>query len=258
MRNDKLKAQTAEIVRQTIRQEGIVQTASALDYIPELIGAVEFDLEHFQNIVIAELNKKTGNPVNAILGLLGLRIISTKDPLRTLGLEDDDAEIVSDGDCSSAGNIRAMMKINQDKFEAATSKMTCALAEVEKQTEERRQAVRSESSQLYMQLEKAQQSYEQLTIDHNSQRNAVLERVQYMLGLCGPEACDTPMAQQLTELLDDLDVQAYWSNQDAPFSESAMFTTLRCEDTTKRRAKPCLANGQEVLLKGVKFVVAET
>lgn len=257
MREDQLKAQTAEVVRQAIRQEGIVQTASALDYIPELIGAVEFDLEHFQSIVIAELNKKTGNPVNAILGLLGLRIISTKDPLRTLGLEDDDAKIVSDGDCSSAGNIRGMMKLNQDKLEAAMSKMASALAGVEKQAEERRQAVRSESSQLYMQLEKTQQAYEQLTIDHNSQRSAVLERVQYMLGLCGPEDCDTPMTRQLTELLDDLDVQVYWANQEAPFPESAMFTTLRCEDTTKRKAKPCLANSQGVLLKGVKFVAAE-
>lgn len=258
MREDKLKAQSAEIVRQAIRQEGIVQTAGVLDCIPELIGAVEFDLEHFQNIVVAELNKKTGNPVNAILGLLGLRIISTKDPLRTLGLEDDNAEIVSDGECRSAGNVRAMIRINQDKFEAAASKMTCAFAEVEKQAEDRRQAARSENSQLHVQLEKAQHAYEQLTIDHNSQRNAVLERVQYMLSLCGPESCDTPMTQQLTELLDDLDVQVYWANQEAPFSESAMFTILKCEDTTRRRAKPCLANDQEVLLKGVKFVVAET
>ncbi len=258
MRGEKLKTQTAEIVRQAVRQEGIVQTASALEYIPELIGSVEFDLEHFQNIVIAELNKKTGNPVNAILGLLGLRIISTKDPLKTLGLEDDDAEIVADGNCCSTRNIHAMVKLNQDKFEATASKITCALAEVEKQSEERRKAGRSESSQLYMQLEKVQQSYAQLTIDHNSQRNAVLERVQYMLGLCGPEACDTPMAHQLTELLDDLDVQVYWANQEAPFPESVMFTTLKCEDTTKRRAKPCLTNGQEVLLKGVKFVAAET
>ena len=78
-----------------------------------------------------------------------------------------------------------------------------------------------------------------------------------LLGLCGQEARDTPMVQQLIELLDDLDVQAYWGDQEAPFPEAAMFAILKGEDHTKRRAKPCLANGQEGLLKGIKFTDAE-
>lgn len=115
--------------------------------------------------------------------------------------------------------------------------MTCTLGEVERQAEVRRQTVRAESSQLHIQLEKEQQSYEQLALDYNSQRSAVLERVQYLLGLCGQEARDTPMVQQLIELLDDLDVQAYWGDQEAPFPEAAMFAILKCEDHTKRKSK---------------------
>ena len=256
MREEKLKAQAEEIVRQAVRQEGIVQTAEVMDCVPDLVGAVEFDLVQLQNIVIAELNKKSGNPLNALLGLLGLRIISTKDPLKTLGLEDEDAALVSDGG-GSAGRMSGMVKINRQKFEAAAAKMTCTLGEVERQAEVRRQTVRAESSQLHIQLEKEQQSYAQLALDYNSQRSAVLERVQYLLGLCGQEARDTPMVQQLIELLDDLDVQAYWGDQEAPFPEAAMFAILKCEDHTKRRAKPCLANGQEALLKGIKFTDAE-
>ena len=56
MREEKLKAQAEEIVRQAVRQEGIVQTAEVMDCVPDLVGAVEFDLVQLQNIVIAELN----------------------------------------------------------------------------------------------------------------------------------------------------------------------------------------------------------
>ena len=67
------------------------------------------------------------------------------------------------------------------------------------------------------------------------------------------------MADQLTELLTDLDLKAVWraelQDSDSP---DAMFVSFRYSGTEKRREKPCILHDGQVLMKGVVFVTDES
>ena len=84
MNKMEMHAQAAEAAREAIRQSGITQTTGAVNRIPDLLEAVEFDSDYMRQRVEEILNRKTGNPVNALLRLMGLRIISTRKMAETL------------------------------------------------------------------------------------------------------------------------------------------------------------------------------
>jgi len=260
MNEDTLKQQAAEIVRRAIREEGALQAAELSDALPLLADYVSFDLEELQGRIRTELQKRTANPINILLGVVGLRIINTNRPLPSL--EDDslapwEEELVIDRTGDGGESLRAMLCLDEAGFEAAVREQVRAAVQAEEQAAAERAAHREAAARLHTQLEKAEGDFAQLRADYAAQRQAVMERTQHMFSLCGQEPDDPRMAQQLEELLEDLDVRIYWPDSEAPFPKQAMFTTLKCADPSRRRTKPCLADDSGILLKGVCFVAAE-
>ena len=145
------------------------------------------------------------------------------------------------------------MKINQEKLSASSDKIADALSSVEANFRDERRKSKEQSSAVFGELDKKTQECAQLNADLLGQKTAVMEHVQYMLSLLG-EDTDSPLAEQLTEMLEDIGVYVYWEAEDAPFSDSTMFTELKCENPGSRHMKPCLASEDTVLMKGIRFI----
>lgn len=246
-----MKQKATEIARESARQSGITQTTEIMGYVPELIESVEIDSEYMRKKVENELNKKTGNPVNALLRLMGLRIVSTRKATEELGLEEDQSFTI--GFDESDGRVESMLKINQKKLSASSEKMAAALSAVESNFREERQKSKDQNSIIFGELDKKTQECAQLNADLVGQKAAVMEHAQYMLSLLGKNA-DSSIAEQLVEMLEDIGVYVYWEAEEVSFSDAAMFTELKCENPESRRMKPCLASEDAVLMKGIRFV----
>ena len=246
-----MKQKATEIAREATRKKGISQTTEIMSHVPELIEAVEIDSEYIRNKVETELNKKTGNPVNALLRLMGLRIVSTRKATEELGLEEEQSFTI--GFDEADGHMESMLKINQEKLSASSDKIADALSSVEANFRDERRKSKEQGSAVFVELDKKTQECAQLNADLLGQKTAVMEHAQYMLSLLG-EDTDSPLAEQLTEMLEDIGVYVYWKAEDAPFSDSTKFTELKCDNPGSRRMKPCLASEDAVLMKGIRFV----
>lgn len=249
-----MKHQSAEIARDAMRQAGITQITSVMGHIPEVLEAMEIDSEYMRSRVETELNKKTGNPLNALLRLLGLRIINTKKATESMGLEDSQSFTVAfdEGD----GTMESMLKLNPATLSGVSAAIAAELAEAEQKIRADRMSTREESSRIFSELDKKQQECNQLNADLAGLRATVMERAQYMLSLIGPG--DSPIGSQLEEMLEDMGITVYWCHENAPFSGAAMFTELRCDNPSQRRMKPCLADENGVILKGLRFIPKNT
>lgn len=248
-----MRRQTAEIIRKAVRQGEITQTASALSHIPDLLGAVEIDSEYMRKRIESELNKKTGNPINALLGLLGMRIVKTKNATESLGLEEEDIFTVRID--KNVRGVESMLKINRQSLIRTSEKMVQELSDVEKTVREDRKKSREDSSRVFTELDKKALECSQLSADLAGQRNAVMEHAQYMLSLMGEQAAaESEIGQQIKEMLEDIGVFVYWTADGAPFSDSSMFSELKCDSLERHHMKPCLASGDAVLIKGIRFV----
>ena len=80
----------------------------------------------------------------------------------------------------------------------------------------------------------------------------IAERIQYMLFVNG--AGDTDANKQLSEMLENLQIEVYWDSTDAPFAAAAMFAELHVDDASAIGTKPCLARNGEVYIKGLRLV----
>lgn len=247
--------QTAEIVREAVRKGEITQTASVMSHIPELLSAVEIDSEYMRKRVENELNRKTGNPINAVLGLMGMRIVRTKNAAKSLGLAEEDIFTVRT-DKNNRG-AESMLKINKNALGSVSEKMVQKLADVEKTAREDRQKSRDDISKVFAELDKATRECSQLSADLAGQRNAIMERAQYMLSLMGEQSAESEIGRQIIEMLEDIGVIVYWTSENAPFADSAMFTELKCDDPQQHHMKPCLASSDAVLIKGIRFAANE-
>lgn len=245
-----MKNKATQIAREASRSAGLSQTAQAMGYLPDVIEAAQIDAEYLIRRVEAELNRKTGNPINALLRLMGLRIVRTHNAAQTLGLDEEETyTIVYD---EEAGCGESLLKINEKKLAQAADKIARSLLDVEEANRRDRQQDKANTGAVFTELDRTSQECAQLRSDLQGQKTAVLERVQYMLSLLGSQD-DSPIRSQLTELLEDLDVTVYWEAEGAPFSDSAMFAELKCSNPESRRMKPCLGDDTGVLLKGLRF-----
>lgn len=251
MNKKQMKQKTVEIVREAARKNGISQTTDIMNCVPEVTGAVEIDSEYIRRKVEAELNKKTGNPLNMLLGLMGLRIVNTHRTAEELGPEKDAAYSIDF--CEKNDNLESMLKINEGKLAATSKKIAAALSAVEAGIRDERKKNKEQSTVIFGELDRKTRECGQLSADLAGQKTAVMERTQYMLSLLGKDS-DSPILGQLMEMLDDIGVKVHWDTEEVQFSDSAMFTELKCEDPESRHMKPCLANEDSVLIKGIRFV----
>ncbi len=233
-----MKSKTAEAVRQAISGAELAQSADVMQQIPELMECVELDREDLRSRVQAELNRKSGNPVNSLLALVGLRLVSTRKAAEEIDIVPDGSQ----GQCA--------LKVDLKKFTAVLASMARKLALLETSAREEKTKAREESSRIFWELDQRNQENEQLAADLRGQRAAVVERCQYILSLLGPED-SSAIARQMTEMLEEIGVTAWWEEGDAPYS--GMFTQLRCDDPESRRIKPCMTDSSGVLVKGLRF-----
>ena len=80
----------------------------------------------------------------------------------------------------------------------------------------------------------------------------IAERIQYILSDSGKDVVSDN--RQLIELLKDLNIEVYWDDDGASFSDSAMFTEYVVDDEVYVGTKPCLIRNDSVFVKGVRFI----
>lgn len=252
MKKQDLTREAAELVRKLVREGGVIGSAEVLDCVPELMSSVVMDRVYIKNSIQQVLNRTTANPINALLKLVGLRIVRTSseaDNLSGVLAAEPQVEVRVSG----AGNLDSFLKLNTDTFRDGLQKMADVLNRQEASRREARDADRAQYELAHGEFTRASAQASQLTSDYEDARRSVAERAQIMLGQVGPEGDGSPMIAQVLELLDDLSMKAYWSSADAPFTESAMFTTYKVHDTSTRRPRPCIVCDGAVLAKGLKF-----
>lgn len=250
-----MKQKAIEVAREAGRQTGLTQSADIMNHVPVLIESVEIDSEYIRQRVETELNRKTSNPINALLRLMGLRIVSTRRATEELGLEEEPSYTI--GFDARNGHTESMLKLNEEKLVAASSQMAASLFAVEDSCREEHRKLKEQGTAAFGALDQKNQECAQLSADLLGQKNAVMEHAQYMLSLLGRDV-DSPIAEQLTEMLEDIGVRVYWDSEGAPFSKGAMFTELKCENPAARRMKPCLADEETVLMKGLCFIAKQS
>jgi len=245
-----MNQKVTEILQEAARQKDISMTTDVMGCIPDLIESVEIDSEYIRKKVETELNKKTGNPINALLKLMGLRIVRTRMISDELGLGDAESFTIDFEETDE--NQESMLKIDPEKLALSSGKMAATLAAVEAGIYDERRKYKEQGGVVFGELDKKTQECNQLSADLHGQRAAVMEHTQYMLSVLGRDS-DSPIAAQLVEMLEDIGVTVYWEAEQSPFSNSAMFTELKCENPESRRIKPCLANEETILMKGIRF-----
>ena len=253
MKKQELILKAGEITKDVIRGGNVDGPADVLELVPETLSSVVVDRGYIKSCIERELNRSTANPINALLKLIGLRIVRTRaeiDGLSDAITEGRGVELRQSGN----GDLDSFLMLDADVLRSAIMKMADALSRTERERCEEREAEREKYELAHGELTRASARAEQLTADLADIRKTVAERAQYMLGHAG-QGASSPEIDQLLELLDDLDMKVYWDASQAPFTESSMFSVLKVPDLTGRRPRPCVVWSGTVLAKGLKFVV---
>lgn len=218
-------------------------TVSVLYNAAAIADCVEIDKEAVKQAITQELNKKTKNPFNALLGIFGLRVVNAKDPGKTFGFIAED-----EYGAANLFDSKSLLKLNGN-FDVICEKIADSLSLMEK-------SVSSNSEELgkvFRQLDKKNCELDQMKTDYNAQRQEILERTQYILSITGENAEKDSVAEQVVELLADIGVTVHWSEEGTELSESVMFNHMNVRTLEGRKVKPCLVADGEVVLKGLKF-----
>lgn len=241
MSQQNMRETASEIVRGALREKGVLGNTEVLQAIPDVVGSVKINEAGLRKVLERILESR--NPLNALLGVLGFRLVNTRrlGEREGIGLE------------ANGKSPDRLLTLDRERLEAAVEKMAGALAAGEKTSGDEIGALRERHSQLCQELEGARQETAQISREYDAARQAVAERVQYVLSLSGGEA---PVLEQLTELLSDLELEAVWPEGGAEGADPALFTKLKAADPDRHRGKPCVRGGGRVLVKGVCFVDA--
>jgi len=246
MNRQEMNQMALDIVREEKRGSGIVSTAGVMDQVASVLTAVEVDRKYMKSCVGKALSSVSGNPLNAILGLVGLKVIRK------------DADIkIFEGE--SAGNeLDSMLRIDEKAFRPMVARMASDLAAYEKEVDEDRADKVNRINDMVTKLDAQDQAIRQLKAEAKSQLQTVADRIQYMLCVLGPDKSDNALAEQLSELMEDLEIRAVWDTDGASAHAEDMFIELRTADVEKHKMKPCLIRRGEVIAKGLKVCMAET
>lgn len=241
MDRQEMNQMVLDILREEKRANGVIATAEALDQVAAVLDTVVVDRKYMKNCIKHALHSVSGNPLNAILGLVGLQMIR----------KDADIKIFESDD--SRSELGSMLKLNEKALHTTISKIASDLAAYEREVKEDSTNKVDKINDLIDKMDKQEQVISQLKIDKKAQMQAVADRMQYMLCVLGPNKSDSALEEQVYELMEDLDIKVYWDAKDAPLSDAVMFTELKTADVEKHKMKPCLICKGEVVAKGVKF-----
>ena len=253
--NSELMLRGSEIARDAAREAKIVNTADIMSMLPNLLDCVSLNKEYILETIEHELTRPTVNPLNIFLKLFGLRIIHTRRTVSDIdgNLSEEDTYVVSEECCQENGQF---LCLDEKSFQKKAAAIAARLHEAETEFKETNSYLTTKNSALFSQVEQGKKAYRQTLIDYDGCRQAVAERAQYILSTCG-EDCQDVVAEQICELLTDLDMEAVWMKNGGTQVSETEFTVLRCTDPGKHKAKPCIMDGGGVRLKGIVFVQDE-
>lgn len=240
MGQQNLKDTAMEIVREAIRKGDVLESGEILQTVPELVGCVKVSQVRLGKML--ERSLEDGNPLNSLLGLLGFRLVNTRKLNGGSTLE------------ATGQSLDRVLTIDRPRLEAAVEKLAGLLTDQEKRQGEENGALRQKYNGISRDLDAARRETERLTQEQDAAKRAVADRVQYLLSLTGPQNTASPMAEQLMELLSDVELEAVWPEEKA---DASLFTVIKAEDPENHKVKPCIRSGGQVVAKGVCFVRPE-
>ncbi len=241
MNRQEMNKKALNILREEKRSNNVIATADALDQVASVLDTVEVDRKYMENCIRQALRTASDNPLNAILGLIGLKMIRK------------DADIKIFESDNSRSELESMLKLNEKALHSVVSKIASNLAAYEREVKEDSANKVNKINDLITRMDKQEQVISQLKTDKKAQMQAVADRIQYMLCVLGANKSDSALEEQVYELMEDLDIKVYWDAKEAPLSDTVMFTELKTAEVEKHKTKPCLLYKGEIIAKGVKF-----
>lgn len=247
MKNQSLKPVMQEMVREELRKGNLIKTKDILEMLPDVIDTVQLDKTEMRDAF--EDCLATSNPINAILKLFGLQIIKKEKTLDNL-VNSGYAEVVSVEEAEDV--LPSWMMVSASEFQTVMESVAQKLAELENRTQQELDAAQARGDSLFGKYEKLTKEHEALKGQMEANERMIAERIQYMLFVNG--AAESDANKQLSEMLENLQIEVYWDSTDAPFAAAAMFAELHVDDASAIGTKPCLARNGEVYVKGLRLV----
>lgn len=240
MNKQDIHTSTLDLIREETRSGKLVRYADVLGDLPSVVSAIDVDKENVINgIKHAIWDNSDGNPLNAILKYLGLRLVSNRD------LERDSQ--------SRAGILDDALKLDKEKLTASVHQMAAKLAEHEETSSKLNADNKKLIAELHSQLDAEKGKSRRLSASYQGLRETVAVRLQYILSLMGLTPAEDLVYQQIQEMMEDMQFTAFWSAESSNLSESEMFTIMTTDDISSHKSKPCLVYRGEVVAKGVLF-----
>lgn len=239
MRTQQINTTVQDILREQKKAGKLVRTAGALDSLTKVVQAVEVDKQYYTACIKKVV--ESDNPLNALFGLFGYRVIR-RDAAKPLVEVSPNAETAMD----------RMLCLNEKMMRDAVAEIVDILGGAEAELEQNSTGMASRYNELAGLLDEERRKNAQLQAASQAKLRMTAERAQYILGLAGAED-ESPMIKQVYEMLTDLGVKVYWDAESAPAGEGAMFSVMEGGGALSG-TKPCLMCGDEVLVKGIRFM----
>lgn len=243
MKKSQLKKAISDAVSQKTYNDDIIQTRRAVECIPRIIDAIDVDKESFKNKIEVLINR-SGNTINAILKIFGLKMINGK---RLEWECENDADLFSD-----------MLKLDVDLLSAELENMVKVLSEYEKTCTKQIDEGQKSIKEQFKENEKLKNEINQIKSQNNIKENQMLKSIQQLISLeYSKNGENSEVYKQISEMLQDMEINVFWGND-----EDSSETEFQTFNITKKRqnmcGKPCLKRGEEVVLQGLKYQLIDT
>ena len=252
MTKQELKQEVSDIVRSTLRKEGYYsENSDVLLSIGDVIDSIYLDRTYIMNDIRKALSEGC-NPLNAILGLFGLRIVSPERTMRVIGSalgETPPAGIIVE-EIDSTASLKTFLRIDKDKVTEAVERMALVLRDKAVSDNRTIDSIRDQMELSQSEMERTGTELQQLRTDHQETIRLVVAWAQRILV---PDSAD-PISGIVLSLLEDMDISVHWDTENVGLSHTAMFTTLRRAPSYQGRNQPCLVKDGQVLLKGLVLI----
>lgn len=250
MKNLKLQQTMNRILRAELEGRGVCGTEPAVQLLRDVVSSITIDRDLVLQCVEAELAKKTGNPINALLGLIGLRIVNTRDTVERL-----DDQLGRELAFDSPSAMERFISIDEAAMSRAVGAVVSSLEAVEAAQRSRTEQYMAELRQVHQARNSTEHESMSLRAELDSRTDSVAERAQYCLALLRqdrPQEC----ADALSDMLEDMGIEVVWPA--GAGDRAGLFMTLPASPGRHNLEKPCLLRAGKVLKKGLRFTGAES
>jgi cell division protein FtsB len=236
MKKNELRKTVTGIVSEKTFSDSISKTRKAVECVNGMFEAIDVDKESFKNKIDCLIDK-SGNTLNAILHLFGLKMINGKK----LEWEcEKDIDLFDD-----------IIKLDVNKFTLELENMIKILSEFERTIYQQLDENQKKIKEQFRENEKLKNDINQINSQSIIRENQILASLQQIISLeYAGNGKDSEIYNQIVEMLEDMGIKVYWDND----GKETEFQVL---NITKERqgmlVKPCFMHGNEVVLKGLKY-----